>query len=182
LILITPGKLDLSSDASSNGGAVAFLDGQDFFWQNELLTSKDHASADYKAVEVLHNRAGVLNGLGFDLRASPVNNSKKWIKGFDLGWQYTLFTHIKHSKKTTDTFEDRYPENSKKMEGPKSGWYGATANRFRLGFVASKVIGTHLHFQLGLGSLISVQKQGIAIGFAHAQFPFYLESLLAYKW
>ncbi len=53
LILITPGNLDLSTEASSNGGAVSFPDGQDFFWQNEILTAKDHASADYKAIEVL---------------------------------------------------------------------------------------------------------------------------------
>ena len=53
LILITPGKLDESSDARSNGGDVGFLDGQDFFWQNEILTSRDHAAADYKAVELL---------------------------------------------------------------------------------------------------------------------------------
>jgi pimeloyl-ACP methyl ester carboxylesterase len=53
LILIEPGKLDLSLSAQSNGGNINYLDGQDFFWQNELLTSKDHAAADYKALEVL---------------------------------------------------------------------------------------------------------------------------------
>lgn len=53
LVLIEPGKLDGSIDESHNGGAVSFVDGQVFFWQNEVLTSKDHASADYKGVEVL---------------------------------------------------------------------------------------------------------------------------------
>jgi proline iminopeptidase len=53
LILIEPGKLDLSLKPTSNGGSISFIDGQDFFWQNELLTSKDHAAADYKALEVL---------------------------------------------------------------------------------------------------------------------------------
>ena len=53
LILIEPGKLDLSLKPTSNGGNINYLDGQDFFWQNELLTSKDHAAADYKALEVL---------------------------------------------------------------------------------------------------------------------------------
>lgn len=53
LILIDPGKFDQSIDVKNDGGAVSFLDGQDFFWQNELLTSKDHAAADYKAIEVL---------------------------------------------------------------------------------------------------------------------------------
>lgn len=53
LIMIEPGKLDLSIDEKANGGAVSFIDGQDFFWQNELLSSKDHASADYKAIALL---------------------------------------------------------------------------------------------------------------------------------
>ncbi len=53
LILITPGKLGLENNEKSNGGNVSFLDGQDFFWQNEILSSKDHATADYKAVELL---------------------------------------------------------------------------------------------------------------------------------
>ena len=53
LILIEPGKLDLSLKGESDGGNISYLDGQDFFWQNELLTSKDHAAADYKALEVL---------------------------------------------------------------------------------------------------------------------------------
>lgn len=53
LILIEPGQIDLSKKISYNGGAVSFTDGQHFFWLNEILSSKDHASADYKAVEVL---------------------------------------------------------------------------------------------------------------------------------
>lgn len=53
LILIEPGKLDPSINVRSNGGTVSFLDGNHFFWQNEILSSKDHASADYKALEVL---------------------------------------------------------------------------------------------------------------------------------
>ncbi len=53
LILIEPGKLDLALKPTSNGGNISYLDGQDFFWQNEFLSSKDHATADYKAVEVL---------------------------------------------------------------------------------------------------------------------------------
>jgi proline iminopeptidase len=51
--LIEPGKLDFSINETSNGGAVNFLDGQSFFWQNELLTSSDHAAADYKAIDLL---------------------------------------------------------------------------------------------------------------------------------
>lgn len=53
LILLEPGKFDRSIDIKNTGGAVSFLDGQDFFWQNEILTSKDHAAADFKAVEIL---------------------------------------------------------------------------------------------------------------------------------
>ncbi len=57
LILIDPGKLDTSLGPDSNGGAVNFLDGQDFFWQNEILTSSDHEAADYKAIDLLPKSA-----------------------------------------------------------------------------------------------------------------------------
>jgi proline iminopeptidase len=57
LILIEPGKLDNSIKETHNGGAVSFMDGQNFFWQNEILTSSDHAAADYKAIDMLPKSA-----------------------------------------------------------------------------------------------------------------------------
>lgn len=36
-----------------HSGMVRFRDGQDFFWQNQVLTSQNHASADYKAVAIM---------------------------------------------------------------------------------------------------------------------------------
>jgi hypothetical protein len=129
-----------------------------------------------------HNRAGVMDGLGFELRASPVHYDKKWIKGFDIGWQYTVLTHIKNSAEAKDTFYDRYPENISGIQEPKDGWYSSTTTRVRLGFVASRKLGDNLHLQVGAGSLISTQKQGILMGSSYAQFPFYLESMLSYQW
>ena len=73
LILIDPGKMDLSLDAKSNGGAVSFLDGQDFFWQNELLSSSDHAAADYKAIDLLPKSAR-----NWTCDGSIVNNYPFW--------------------------------------------------------------------------------------------------------
>ncbi len=53
LIMVEPGKLDNAQPQDPNGGAVSFTDGQNFFWQNEILSSSDHAVADYKAVDLL---------------------------------------------------------------------------------------------------------------------------------
>jgi proline iminopeptidase len=53
LILIEPGPLTNEGRNKYNGGNISFMDGQGFFWQNEVLSSKDHASADYKAISVL---------------------------------------------------------------------------------------------------------------------------------
>lgn len=36
-----------------NGGSISFLDGMNFFWINEVITSSDHAAADFKAVDIL---------------------------------------------------------------------------------------------------------------------------------
>ncbi len=53
LVLIEPGPLTGTGRKAYNGGAVNWLDGQDFFWQNQLLTSSNHAAADYKAISLL---------------------------------------------------------------------------------------------------------------------------------
>ena len=53
LVLIEPGPISPRAQRHYRGGAMSFADGQDFFWTNELLTSSDHAAADYKAVALL---------------------------------------------------------------------------------------------------------------------------------
>ncbi len=53
LILIEPGPLNQYAREHYPTEIVRFRDGQDFFWQNQVLTSQDHASADYKAVALM---------------------------------------------------------------------------------------------------------------------------------
>lgn len=128
------------------------------------------------------NRAAVMNGLGVELRSSTLHFGEKWTKGFELGWQYTGLTHIRHSEETKETFGDRYPDGETGIDGPKDGWYRATASRFRLGFVGSKNIHDQWNWQFGIGTLLSIQNQGILLGFSHAQVPFYFESTISYRY
>lgn len=53
VVLIEPGPLSDAGRKQYKGGSISWFDGQDFFWQNELLSSSDHATADYKAVSLL---------------------------------------------------------------------------------------------------------------------------------
>src|SRR5690606_157576 len=127
------------------------------------------------------NRAGKMNGLGSELRVTPMHFGNIWAKGLDIGWQHTFLTHFEHSKEAKDTFKDRYPAGENGIEGPRDGWYGATALRFRLGFSGSRKLGNVLRLQVGIGALLSLQKQRILLGFSHAQVPFYLESTLSFS-
>ncbi len=129
-----------------------------------------------------HNREGILNGIGFELRDNPVFYGKRWAKGFDIGWQYTPFTHIRHSPEAKENFSDRYPEGVTGITGPKDGWYKNAASRVRLGVTGATKIGNSAALQLSLGSLFVFQKQGILLGFSHAQFPAYLELGYNCKW
>lgn len=129
-----------------------------------------------------HNRAGTMTGLGFELRATPAYYGKKWAKGFDAGWQYTLLTHIKHSEETKKTFDERYPTGINGVQGPKDGWYASTASRFRIGLTGATSISKAVTLQLSGGSLFSIQKQGILLGFAHAQVPAYIDISCRYNW
>lgn len=103
-------------------------------------------------------------------------------KGIDVGWKYTALTHIKHSEETKDTFNDRYPAGENGIDGPWDGWYRSTASRFRLGFAGSRKFGELWRIQIGIGTLLSVQRQGILLGFSHAQVPLYLESTVSYRY
>ena len=126
-----------------------------------------------------HNREGTFNGLGFEIRDNPVFSGRHWVKGFDVGWKYTPYTHIKHSVEAKETFNDRYPDGVTGMEGPKDGWYKNAASRLRVGVTGATRIGRDAALQISMGSLIVIQKQGILLAFSHAQVPAYLE--LAYR-
>ena len=57
LALIEPGPISAAGRSRYRGGGIGFTAGEDFFWQNELLTSSDHAAADYKAINLLPEAA-----------------------------------------------------------------------------------------------------------------------------
>jgi hypothetical protein len=120
------------------------------------------------------DRAGKILGLGFDLMGALVYKGKKnWSKGLVFGWQQTLLSHITHSEATKNTFIERYP-NADYSKGPKDGWYKHTASRLRLGYQTGKEINKNSSIELGFGALLSLQKQGVVLSFAHGQVPLFL--------
>jgi hypothetical protein len=124
------------------------------------------------------DRAGVMSGLGFELGVNPFWYGKRWTKAFEIAWQQTSLTHIRHSSATLSTFDDRYTMPNTTYA--KNGWYHATANRFKFGFTTAKNLKNNLAFQFSFGSLIALQKQHILLGFAHAQVPLYLHGMIRY--
>jgi hypothetical protein len=128
------------------------------------------------------NREGTFTGAGFEVRANPAYVGKKWSKGFDVGWQYTPFTYIKNSRQAKAAFDERYPDGVTGLQGPKDGWYKNGANRFRIGLTGATSVGNHSALQFSLGSLFIIQKQGIALGFSHAQIPAYLDLSYRRSW
>lgn len=128
------------------------------------------------------NRAGNMTGLGFELGAAMYTSGKKWNKGFEMGWQYNAATHITHSAVTKEKYANRYPGDSTHLKGPVNGWYGGTGNRLRLGFIIQKKLSRALTWQLNVGTLLILQKQGVALGFPFAQVPAYCNSQLFLSW
>jgi hypothetical protein len=129
------------------------------------------------------NEAGTMDGLGLELRLMPLHRGNRWTNGVDLGWQGTLLTHIRHSNRVWNTFQERYPgvANSN-FPGPIDGWYGATVQRFRLGYSVGRRLGQYVNWQFSAGSLVSLQQQGILLSFAHGQIPLYLETDFVVGW
>lgn len=131
------------------------------------------------------NRTGTMNGLGLEVRAQPGYHGSRWAVAADIGWQTTVLAHIEHSDLVGETFEDRYLDGTSPADapdGPRDGWYGATAGRIRLGVSGGRVISEDLSFRIAAGSLFSLQRQGLFLSFAHAQVPVYLETSVKGIW
>ena len=130
------------------------------------------------------NRAATAHGIGLEARAAPGYRGERWGLAGDVGWQGTLLTHIRFGEAARSAFQERYPQGTSPEgrrgdppgEGPVNGWYGATAHRFRVGILATRSLGAGYEVQTGTGGLFSPQRQGIRLGFAHGQVPFYLEA------
>ncbi|MCI0696209.1 hypothetical protein L0337_29930 [candidate division KSB1 bacterium] len=159
-------------------------------WRLHLFTSthwgsRDHWGANLTALGYLshnRNRAGEIHGFGIELRAAPGFYGSRRTTALDLGWQGTLLSHIRHSAETRATFEDRYPPGVNGPAGPKDGWYGSTAHRFRIGLLGAHKLADRMALQVALGSLFARQKQGVFLGFDFAQIPVYLETSLRFGW
>lgn len=122
------------------------------------------------------NRAATSHGLGVELRIAPGYHGDGWTAAADLGWQGTLLTHIRHSQAAKEAFEDRYGDGAGPADGPVDGWYGSTAHRLRIGLLTERRISDGVRVRAAIGSLFSLQRQGILLGFAHGQVPAYLEA------
>lgn len=122
LILIEAGKLDQALSPASNGGAVSFSDGQDFFWQNEILTSTDHAAADYKAIDLLPKSAR-----NWTCDRSVVSNYPFWRFG-----AYHYFVLMDHMNRLPDDYN--WAEGIENFTGPMNilaGTCGALGAEFQ---------------------------------------------------
>jgi hypothetical protein len=122
------------------------------------------------------NRAATSHGLGMELRIAPGYHGDRWTAAADLGWQGTLLTHIRHSRPAKEAFEGRYADGAGPADGPVDGWYGSTAHRLRIGLVTERSVSHGVRVRAAIGSLFSLQRQGILLGFAHGQVPAYLDA------
>ena len=129
------------------------------------------------------NDAGILDGLGWEVRLLPLRRSDRWTGGFDLGWLATLLTYVRHSDRTKETFTNRYVGTSgSAADQPRDGWYRNTAHRFRLGYTGAWAMGRRVSGQFSAGTLLTLQQQGILLSFAHGQVPVYLETTVNIGW
>ena len=128
------------------------------------------------------NRAGTLNGMGVEVRAAPGVYGARGSLAADVGWQETFFTHVRHGEAAREAFRERYPQGDVPSGGPRDGWYGHTARRFRVGVAGSRVLAGRTDLRLALGALFVQQNQGVLLGFDLGQIPFYAETALRTGW
>jgi hypothetical protein len=166
---LVPSRADLRFDVSAAG---AYRLGPD--WRAACTASGFAARA--------RNDAGLLYGIGLELRCQPGYSRASWLWALDLGWQSTMLTHVRHSDLARRTFDDRYPPGVTGVQGPRDGWYRFTATRFRIGLSSAHAFGERWSGALALGTLFALQEQGAYFAFDLAQIPFYLEVSSRYAW
>jgi hypothetical protein len=151
-----------------------------FVTRDFTLNEKWHIQASPQIFYVQNtDRAATYRGIGFEAGGVIYHFGKKWTNGIELNFQNTTFTHFKFSKYAKETFNDRY--TSPNGQEPIDGWYSSTTMRFKMGYITARQFNEHLGLQFAVGSSFIKQKQSILLGFAHAQVPFYIESVLRYK-
>jgi len=89
LVLIEPGALVTPAPRDYEGGRFSFDVAEDFFWQSELLTSRDHAAADYKAVTAVPGASG-----SFTCDGRPPAVYPMWRFG---AFHHHVLTHTDHA-------------------------------------------------------------------------------------
>lgn len=144
LIMIEPGAFDPSKKTGYNGGTVSFLDGQSFFWSNVVLTSSDHAAADFKAVDLLPKASR-----NFTCNRTIVENYPMWRFGT---YQYDRL--MKALRNMPDEF--RWNEGIEKFQGSIdmiAGTCGAASEAFQKKYNQPDVPGAHLTLINGAGHL-----------------------------
>lgn len=128
-------------------------------------------------------RASTADGVGLELRAAPGYLARRWSLTLDLGYQATLLAYLRHTALIEDAYGDRYPAGTDgAFTAPVDGWYGLTAQRLRMGLRGGVRFGDHVDVRLALGSLFSVQRQGVFFGFNMGQVPLYAEAGVAIGW
>lgn len=89
LVLIEPRALVAPAPRDYEGGWLSGGAAADFLWQNELLTSSDHAAADYKAVSVLPAASA-----SFTCDGRPPSPYPMWRFG---AFHHHVLTHTSHA-------------------------------------------------------------------------------------
>jgi hypothetical protein len=124
------------------------------------------------------DRSATYNTVGAELPVVIAWYNTRGIKGLTMGWQHGFVTHIKHSKVSKGTFDERYEDTSQQV--PQNGWYRSTVDRFKIGFSIARSISRSVNFQTEIGTIVSLQKQGVYFGLPYGQIPIYISGTLVY--
>jgi proline iminopeptidase len=89
LVLVEPNALVAPAPRDYKGGWLSGGAAEDFLWQNELLTSSDHAAADYKAVSAVPAASR-----SFTCDGRPPSMYPMWRFGV---FHHHVLTHTRHA-------------------------------------------------------------------------------------
>jgi len=131
------------------------------------------------------NADGSLVAWGLELAVLPGLYGDQWFAALQVAWRPTLATHITHSQRTRDAFDDRYPDGTPtgaRIAGPEDGWYGFPSHRWVVGLAGGVTFRRRVTLYGGGGVDATVSDQGLFLYPGAGLFPFYGQLGVVIHW
>jgi len=139
---------------------------------------------DFNLFTIRHKQdLGTFLPIGFNLRLTPSLKTKNGYWGFQIKYNQTITTYIKHSDIVKERFNDLTDKNGQPLNlEPENGFYSFTGNSINYGIETKFNLSEkmNIYFDIGITQFLSKYTKGFD-AMMFGQVPFYMDLQLNHK-